>query len=218
MEIGLGVRGENWDAKISHGSNMAGGASLKTWYEYFPNARIVGLDINDAKFLENDRTTTHQVDQGDRNQLAELRKIYPDESFDLIIDDGSHRADHQQTSLELLYPLLKSGGYYIIEDLNDLGILKPGSGRHSSPETIATRDFFYRYAETGMIADHHAFKSVEFLKSVSDVSFHSPAPFLRVRDWMIEAVRLLLGRAHRGLLRREFNRRSHRIVVLTKSA
>jgi hypothetical protein len=45
VEIGLGVKGDRWDAKIVQGRNT-GGASLKMWREYFPRARIYGLDVN----------------------------------------------------------------------------------------------------------------------------------------------------------------------------
>ena len=40
LEIGLGVRGNAWDARIVQGRNVTGGASMRTWSEYFPHARI----------------------------------------------------------------------------------------------------------------------------------------------------------------------------------
>ena len=39
-------------------------------------------------------------------------------AFDIIIDDGSHASYHQQLSFKTLFPTLKSGGIYSIEDLN----------------------------------------------------------------------------------------------------
>jgi cephalosporin hydroxylase len=41
------------------------------------------------------------------------------QQFDLIIDDGSHVASHQITAIEQLSPLLRAGGLFVIEDLQD---------------------------------------------------------------------------------------------------
>ena len=41
-----------------------------------------------------------------------------DNKFDVIIDDGSHESEHILTSLKTLFPRLKTGGYYFIEDLH----------------------------------------------------------------------------------------------------
>jgi hypothetical protein len=35
---------------------------------------------------------------------------------DIVLDDGSHVAEHQKASFETLFPLLKEGGLYVIED------------------------------------------------------------------------------------------------------
>ena len=34
----------------------------------------------------------------------------------IIIDDGSHHVDHVETTLRILWPHLKNGGVYVIED------------------------------------------------------------------------------------------------------
>jgi SAM-dependent methyltransferase len=217
MEIGLGVKGENWKANISHGENDTGGASLKLWYDYFPNAKIIGLDINPAGFLRNDRIDTHQTDQGDRGQLQAIVEKYKTGSFDIIIDDGSHRADHQQITLETLFPLLKPDGLFFIEDLNDYGFGGKARGAHATPDVISTRDLFREYARSGKILPRNAFNSTAFLDDVSTLSFHAPAPFMRGMDIAYESLRFVLGRGDRGLLRREFNPTSHRIVALRKS-
>lgn len=216
LEIGLGVTGPNWDAKIVHGGN-SGGASMKMWSEYLPQAKITGIDINPAHYLDTDRVKTYVVDQGCRKSLGNFLASHPDPSFDVIIDDGSHRADHQQVSLETLWPNLKPGGLYIIEDLNDRGFGGRAGGRFWTPGTISTRDFFKRYAKSGEIAEPNAFSSTEFLSTVDDILFHSPRPRQRPYDVMIEIVRTALGRAATGLLRLEWVPDSERIVVLRKT-
>lgn len=57
LEIGLGVTGLRWETTIVQGRNT-GGASVKMWHDYFPNARIYGIDINPCPDLNKDRITT----------------------------------------------------------------------------------------------------------------------------------------------------------------
>jgi len=217
LEIGLGVTGPNWDAKIVHGGNT-GGASMKMWKEYLPKARITGIDINPASWLDDKQVKTYVVDQGSHESLSNFLKTHPDPKFDVIIDDGSHRADHQQVTLEMLWPSVKPGGLYFIEDLNDYGYGGKTGGPHATPDTISTRDFFKRYARAGEIAGPNAFRSTDFLSSIDDIMFHSPKPRQRPRDIGVEILRTVLGRAASGIMRLEWVADSERMVVLRKAS
>ena len=95
--------------------------SLAMWSEWFgPQAAVVGLDkcdfgINDGSVM------TLVCDQGNKENLAcaryAIQKVHP-QGVDLIVDDGSHEAMHQQMTMKALWPTLRVGGCYIIEDLN----------------------------------------------------------------------------------------------------
>jgi hypothetical protein len=90
--------------------------SLQMWLEYFPNAEVIGADIEDFSWFSHPRVRIHRVDQGDRGMLEELgRKERP---LDIIIDDGSHASVHQHLTLGVLFPCLKPGGLFVIEDLD----------------------------------------------------------------------------------------------------
>jgi hypothetical protein len=92
------------------------GFSLKMWEEYFPNATIFGLDIDpECKKYEVGRVKILVADQGDETQLNQVGQEFG--SFDLILDDGSHKHRHQILSYKILFPYVKRGGLYIIEDL-----------------------------------------------------------------------------------------------------
>jgi hypothetical protein len=95
------------------------GCSLKAFEEYFPNAQILGLDLDDKSYLNSDRIKTLQLDQGNALQLNEVFKFInlQNRQFDLILDDGSHNITHQQLTFGKLFSLVKPGGMYIIEDL-----------------------------------------------------------------------------------------------------
>jgi len=107
---------------------IAGGGSLKLWYDYFPQASIFGIDIEDAKQFENSRVKTCIADQSKRDQLEKCVKQFGG-AFDLLIDDGGHAMDQQQISLGYLFRYVKSNGFYFLEDIHtSLPEAYPGFG------------------------------------------------------------------------------------------
>lgn len=92
-----------------------GGSSLAMWKRYFHRGMIFGLDIFDKSALNESRLIALVGDQGDSDTLAGLAKEHG--PFDIIIDDGSHVNEHVHTSFHTLFPHLRSGGCYVIEDL-----------------------------------------------------------------------------------------------------
>lgn len=97
-----------------------GGCSIKSWYEYCPNSTIIGLDIDDKSFLNNDRIFTFKLDQSNKYELENFVNQCRENGyeFDFILDDGSHHMYDQQITLGYLFPLLKSKGVYFLEDLH----------------------------------------------------------------------------------------------------
>jgi hypothetical protein len=109
LEIGIGT-----PEAMSHVPNYKPGASLRMWRDYFPEASIIGVDIDDRVMFREDRITTH------------FRGYAPASlDFDLIIDDGSHQAEDQIRDAKDLISRVMRGGYYIIEDVNDPKALSP---------------------------------------------------------------------------------------------
>lgn len=88
-------------------------ASLKMWEEYLPNANVIGVDIDSARMYSSNRIKTFTASQTD----ASFFNRFEDGYFDIIIDDGSHESIHQMTTLGFLFKKVKSGGLYIIEDM-----------------------------------------------------------------------------------------------------
>jgi hypothetical protein len=92
------------------------GASLATWEEYFVKSKIVGADIDPStRRFERGRVSVEVVDQSNIEELTRLAVKHG--PFDVIIEDGSHMWEHQITSLRTLFPFVKGGGCYIVEDL-----------------------------------------------------------------------------------------------------
>lgn len=96
---------------------IGSGPSLKMWYSYFPGARIYALDSANHTDKDNDRVTTMICDQSDRESLRRALNAIG-EPLDVVIDDGGHYMHQQQISLGVLFPALRPGGLYFIEDLH----------------------------------------------------------------------------------------------------
>ena len=121
LEIGVG------GYKIAEG-----GASLGVWQSYFPRGRIHGLDVHE-KHVPGPRITVHQGSQADEDSLRALgERIGP---LDVVIDDGSHVGRHIITSFTALFPYLKPGGWYIIEDMETAYVPFFGGGPPGEPNT-----------------------------------------------------------------------------------
>lgn len=94
------------------------GASIQMWTEFFTNLEFIGFDINkNAKVYEKENVKVFIGDQSNKNDLENCVNDYGG-NYDIIIDDGIHHHSHHIVSFESLYPYLKSGGLYIIEDLH----------------------------------------------------------------------------------------------------
>jgi hypothetical protein len=107
---------------------LEGGASLRMWRDWLPNASIVGIDIQNKSFRI-DGVNIHIGSQADPVFIDRLANGYTPEGwavpasrpyapFDVIVDDASHRSSKTIASFRLLYPHLAPGGLYVVEDLH----------------------------------------------------------------------------------------------------
>lgn len=93
------------------------GSSLRAWKEYFPNAHIMGLDIDPrCSVYAQDRIDIYTGSQIDDGVLNTIIKDSP-KGIDIIIDDGSHLTEHLVYTFNRLFPHVNSGGWYVMEDL-----------------------------------------------------------------------------------------------------
>lgn len=107
-----------------------GGASLRMWRDFFPRALVYGLDIVDKSAHNDGRIQTLCADQSAPNSLAQA--IAQTGCPDIIIDDGSHISKHVITTFTTLFPLLRPGGKYVIEDLQTSYWPSFGGSEHST--------------------------------------------------------------------------------------
>ena len=104
------------------------------WSEYFSKGTVFGIDVYSLDQLhawirnsgfpdflpdkpDTGRIKTFVADQANREQL----KRFIDASggdFDIVLDDGGHTMEQQQTSFGFFFKYVKPGGYYVIEDVH----------------------------------------------------------------------------------------------------
>jgi cephalosporin hydroxylase len=108
---------------------MWDGGSLALWSELLNPTKLVGVDLKkrpdsdyfkqyvEERQLADVIKTYWGVDQADQKSLkAILDAEFPAQPIDMVIDDGSHLYAPTKASFELVFPRMKPGGYYIVED------------------------------------------------------------------------------------------------------
>jgi hypothetical protein len=93
------------------------GASLRLWQQAFPKARIIGIDKTKhwQKMAGNlDRVKVITGNQEDEKTINIAKKYGP---YHIIIDDANHRPGIQWEMFCHFWPMLASGGFYVIEDV-----------------------------------------------------------------------------------------------------
>lgn len=106
------------------------GDSLKLWEDFFPNANIYGLDINDHSiYTYSDRVDKYIMNAYSESTINFLKS--KNLTFDIIIDDGPHTIESQNYCCKNYKHLLNKNGLLVIEDVivHNLQILQ-----ESNPE------------------------------------------------------------------------------------
>ena len=91
---------------------------MRAWRDYFPNAKIIGIDIDPDVMFTEDRISTYVCDQTSKlsiNSFITQANLKPN-TVDIIIDDGMHEFKANITLFENTKHLLKDNGIYVIED------------------------------------------------------------------------------------------------------
>lgn len=121
-------------------------ASVKLWLSYFKNIDLYSLDnfwgsylnekISDINIINNIGCNFIYADQGNFNDWNELKQICPND-LDFFIEDGSHWPNHMAVTLWQSRDMLKPGGYYFMEDLQNP---ETSRGKFKYDNTLLTED------------------------------------------------------------------------------
>ncbi len=100
------------------------GYGLLAWCNIFKNSKVYGMENNDSfmHLYEKIRSQHKNYANVDFNfgdsRESSTWSVYNKESFDIIIDDGSHEPGDQIKTLGVGFEYLKPGGFYFIEDIS----------------------------------------------------------------------------------------------------
>jgi 23S rRNA U2552 (ribose-2'-O)-methylase RlmE/FtsJ len=88
---------------------------------FFDKSTIFAVDIISIYVYNANLINNVKAFICDSSNKDKLSTIFNNIQFDLIIDDGSHIASHQQNAFECLFPMLKNNGIFICEDVHPSG-------------------------------------------------------------------------------------------------
>lgn len=148
------------------------GGSLRMWRDFFsPKATLTFLDIDPAcKALEIPGT---EVRIGDQTDVPFLQKTASERGpFDIIVDDGGHKMDQQITSFRALWPSLRDGGLYIVEDVHTSYWPGFGGGFRAKGSFIELAKHLVDLMHSWYTEDDENFPLHPLARELGSVTFH----------------------------------------------
>ena len=115
FEVGIGTNFT--DVPSNMGAAGTPGASLRGWRSYFPNANVVGADVDKRILFSKPRISTFYVDQLQESSILNLWSKLSNISFDIIIDDGLHSFEANSMFMVKSLHKVANGGFYVLEDI-----------------------------------------------------------------------------------------------------
>ena len=94
------------------------GDSLEVFRKTYETCKIVGIDLDPDKVESSadQSPRIYKCDQTDKETLEDIVQKEFHSGIDLVIDDASHIGSKSYQTFEILFPFVKKGCFYIIED------------------------------------------------------------------------------------------------------
>ncbi|KAL3926463.1 MAG: hypothetical protein SGPRY_003288 [Prymnesium sp.] len=132
---------------VEVGINNGGSLAMYRWY-FGPRARIVGVDLFNSSFMENnplygspDRMV--RGDQQSREFWTWFKQLEP--HVDVLIDDGGHQALQQLITFDEMFPHLQPGGILLTEDVMGASFEISNSSKESTRTDIFGKQSWNEY-------------------------------------------------------------------------
>lgn len=149
-----------------HFSNK-GGESLYMWREYFVNSRIITIDLYDKSNVWCPANCEiHKCSQDDGKALM---NVLNGRQPDIIIDDASHINPLTIKTFEILFPQLKKGGIYVVEDTETSywsAVATDGTDFKGGTHDMTVMNYFKRKADEINLIDTSDIQTIHFWKGL----------------------------------------------------
>lgn len=130
---------------------IASGQSVLAWLDIFPNATVVGMDkeplhnpecgSTDARIHPlKPRPDRLEIHQGNVRSVEDIQRAAGNRLFDMIIEDSSHQLDDNLRCLFVLWPFVKPGGIYVVEEFENVFCWLQNFSLFSGVELLYTGD------------------------------------------------------------------------------
>jgi hypothetical protein len=149
------------------------GGSLQMWKDYFGDkATIVGLDIVPEYKNYKYEDSKIQIRIGDQADTVYLQDVIDEFGVpDILLDDGGHTMDQMNITFDYIYPKMKLGSIYMVEDTHtcyweefDGGIINPETFTNRCKDFI---DLINAHHTRGVI-DPNEFTNTTFSMHIYD--------------------------------------------------
>lgn len=155
---------------------VAGGASIKMWREYFPNAKVYGIDNNPD-------VAGYGIFIGDQADPAFLQRVLDEIGRpDVVIDDGAHYGPLTIQTFKLLFDQLADHGWYVVEDTHCFYDKTYGLAPDLGNGMSEVYKFFVSLAYDVDVAGRGMTGNTSYALSVSNPNFHPVPKYSRILD------------------------------------
>jgi hypothetical protein len=117
-------------------------AWVRMWLTYLPRAFCHHVDVHKTPQFQHERLRSYECDFGSVADIAALCGALP--AMRMVLDDACRSAHDQQAAFTALFPILGSGGYYLIRHTGG----QSEAEDPSAPPCRLTRDIFMEFTRT----------------------------------------------------------------------
>lgn len=153
------------------------GQSLAMWASYFPNATIIGIDIQErCRAFAGGRV---QVEIGSQADTDFIHRICAQHPPTIFIEDGSHLAEHNIVTFEAAFGSVLPGGFYVVEDMH--AHFGAGAAKWQTKKICDSPGYFLDIARCKLARRHISGVAVPrpLLRAVDFITFIGAAAILR---------------------------------------
>ena len=147
--------------------NDRGGQSLRMWCDYFKKGRVITIDLYDkSKIQTPNNAEVYKCSQTDGENII---RILNNRQPDIIIDDASHINPLTITTFQIMFPLLKSGGIYVVEDTETSywsAVATDGTDFKGGTHDNTVMNYFKRKADEVNLIEKTDIEAVHFYKGI----------------------------------------------------